>query len=107
MRQDGDDADMAAALDQFDRVAANLEKLEDVWKQLREADTGRHRARARHTSRENLVRSFAHIAGQLPAIHRWFSRRCCPVTSRRDSLRPASITGRSGSMRGAGNSIVE
>jgi hypothetical protein len=34
MREDGDDADMAAALDQFDRVAANVEKLEAVWERL-------------------------------------------------------------------------
>jgi hypothetical protein len=68
MREESDEADMAVALDQFDRVAANIEKLEGVWTQLCDLTPDEIAFGLDTAEREILVRSFAHIAGQLPAI---------------------------------------
>ena len=68
MHHDADDADMAAALGQFDLVAANIEKLESVWQRLCDLTPDDVEFGLDTPERENLVRSFAHIAEQLPAI---------------------------------------
>jgi hypothetical protein len=68
MSHGADDADMAAALGQFDRVAANIEKLESVWQRLCDLTPDDVAFGLDTPERENLVRSFAHISEQLPAI---------------------------------------
>jgi len=65
---DPDDADMAVALEQFDRVAANLEKLEAIWERLCEETPDQVAFGLDTPERDDLVRSFSRVAGQLPAI---------------------------------------
>jgi len=68
VHREADDADMAVALEQFDRVAANIEKLEGIWRRLHEL-TPQDMAFGLDTpERDSLVRSFTHVAEQLPAI---------------------------------------
>ncbi|MFJ9776903.1 restriction endonuclease [Kitasatospora sp. NPDC101157] len=68
MRFGPEDADLAAAIDQFDRVAANLEKLESVWHQLGELSPADIEFGLDTPERGNLVRTFSHLAEHLPAI---------------------------------------
>jgi hypothetical protein len=62
------DTDLSGALDQFDRVAANVVELERVWQQLCELTPSGIVFGADSPETENLVRSFIHIADHLPAI---------------------------------------
>lgn len=68
MQGDGDDADLAVALEQFDRVAANVEKLEGIWSRLCELTPQDEEFGLDTPERDSLVRSFIHVAEQLPAV---------------------------------------
>lgn len=59
---------LASALAQFDRVAANLDKLESIWKQLSNLTPDNVVFGLDTPVLENLVRAFVRIAEQLPAI---------------------------------------
>ncbi|MFJ2565897.1 restriction endonuclease [Streptomyces sp. NPDC088817] len=59
---------MAAAIDQFDRVAANIEKLESVWRRIEELTPEDREFGLDTPERENLVRTFTRLTEHLPAI---------------------------------------
>lgn len=68
MTDDESRSDLAETLDQFDRVGANLAKLEKVWDAWR-ASTPESVVFGLDTPEvENLVRDFARILAELPAI---------------------------------------
>lgn len=67
MAEAGDDG-LAQALGQFDRVAANLQKLEEVWNELESLTPDGIVFGADTPERDNLVREFALLVQHLPAI---------------------------------------
>lgn len=66
-----EESDLAGALDEFDRVNANVSKLERIWKEIQEVTPSDVVFGLDSPESEDLVRSFAHIADQLPAIDRF------------------------------------
>jgi hypothetical protein len=65
---DSGESDLAAALAQFDRVGANLEKLERVWGELAEHMPQGIAFGCDTPETDDLMRSFVRIAQHLPAI---------------------------------------
>ncbi|MCZ7538138.1 MAG: hypothetical protein M5T61_20845, partial [Acidimicrobiia bacterium] len=63
-----EESDLAGALDEFDRVNANVSKLERIWKEIQEVTPSDVVFGLDSPESEDLVRSFAHIADQLPRL---------------------------------------
>lgn len=60
--------DLEAALGQFDRAGANVEKLENIWRQIEDGNPSGITFGLDSSESENLIRTFVDIADHLPAI---------------------------------------
>lgn len=68
MTEHNEESDLAATLVQFDRVSANVAKLEKVWEALQNATPDGIEFGLDTQEVEDLIRDFIRIAAELPAI---------------------------------------